>query len=199
MELQDKNLYDIFLKAKRVLEQDRGVSDEIKVFVHTLKMTGYDDEEIEALIGISKRTIRSIIHDPQFSSLKVQSLYDKASETLQRRLDTLSNTILASISKDDLVNASLLQKTTALSQIIDKSRLLQGKSTSNVAMAYEMVNKGKMGLDNAIENEIKMLEEEIKDQTNNCKIITVEAEAEAEAEETKVETKVEVVEDDIFG
>ena len=140
--LNDNDMALLFRKVKQQLAMERKVPDEIRVFIHTLRLTGYRYAEIASLFGLSETGVKSILNDPTFSSPRLQELYVKTESTMRDRLMTLGNTIMASISEEDLEKASLLQKTTSISQIIDKARLLGGKSTSNVALAYELAGKG---------------------------------------------------------
>lgn len=140
--LNEKDMALLFRKVKQTIASERNVSDEIKVFVHSLRLTGYRYAEIAGLFGLTETAVKSILNDPTFSSPRLQELYVKTEATMRDRLMSMGNTIMASISEEDLEKATLLQKTTAISQIIDKARLLGGKSTSNVALAYELAGKG---------------------------------------------------------
>lgn len=140
--MSDKQLQNLFQQAKRKLLLERNIPDEHKVFIHTLKLTGYSDADIATLFGMQVRQVADILKDPTFNSQKLNELYVKSTELMKNRMAALATTILASISDEDLAKASLLQKTTSIAQLIDKSRLLEGKSTSNVAMAYDLVKKG---------------------------------------------------------
>lgn len=57
---------------------------------------------------------------------------DQVKEHETTNLVMLGNSILDRISEKDVENASLLQKTTAYCQLLDKRRLLAGESTENV-------------------------------------------------------------------
>jgi len=58
----------------------------------------------------------------------------------------LSNTILDSISKSDIEKASLLQKVTSSSILIDKRRLLDGESTQNVSHLASLDNLSQLAM-----------------------------------------------------
>lgn len=140
--LSDNDISLLFRKVKQTLAKEKNVPDEIKVFIHSLRLTGYRYSEIATLFNITETAVKSILNDPTFTSSRLQELYTKTEATMRDRLMAMGNTIMASISEEDLEKASLLQKTTAVSQIIDKARLLGGKSTSNIAHAYELAGMG---------------------------------------------------------
>ena len=141
--LTDSEAMKLFSRVKRQIMAERTLPDEFKTFIFALRLSGYKYGEIAALFGIAEEQVRLVLRDPSFSSPRLQELYEKTQATLRDRMMALATTILSSISDDDLENASLLQKTTSLSMLIDKSRLLEGKSTQNIGMAYELTRGGK--------------------------------------------------------
>lgn len=85
-------------------------------------------KEINQLTGLSNTTLVNIRH----GRIKPEKyLVEQLKKGESAKISLIAHTILDSINQDDYDKASLLQKTTAFSQLVDKRRLLDGQSTSN--------------------------------------------------------------------
>lgn len=71
----------------------------------------------------------------------------------------LSNKILDNVTETDIEKASLLQKTTSYSQLLDKRRLLDGESTENLSI-HSTVKSFEDQKEN-ISEQLKSLQEEL--------------------------------------
>lgn len=101
------------------------------LYAQTLIDEGRTYSEIQLATGLCRETIARL----KKGEIKVAShLVDIAKKHESQKLTTITHTILDAISASDLEKASLLQKTTAASQLIDKRRLIDGESTENVSV-----------------------------------------------------------------
>jgi hypothetical protein len=103
-------------------------------FIHakTLIDEGKTVDQIMASTGLCRESVVRV----KKGEIKLADSWVEAAKRVEsKKLTFLSNTILDSINEKDLNSASLLQKTTAASQLIDKRRLIDGESTQNVAHA----------------------------------------------------------------
>ena len=140
-------------------------SDEVKIQCYALRAMGYSYKRIGHALGVSESTAHEWINKPeqQGNSMTMAcraEIVELVKANLASKAFMLSNHILSAISDSDVENASLLQKTTAASQLIDKGRLLDNKSTENIAMlqhytcdAHENITK--------IDEDIERIEAEI--------------------------------------
>lgn len=143
--LSEAELGLLFRRVKQELAKERRIPDEMKVFIHSLRMGGYKVVEIADIFGIDEAVVRGVLADPCFVNGRLGEVYRKAEETMKDRLMGLANTIMGSISEVDIEGSGLLQKSTAIGILIDKARLIGGKSTNNIAMAYELSREGRPG------------------------------------------------------
>lgn len=90
-------------------------------------------KEIGDILGVSKQAVEARISNV----IKLLGDKDKIGEFIARESSILSNAremlISAALDPDAIKKSSTLQLTTAYSQLFDKQRLIDGKSTSNVA------------------------------------------------------------------
>lgn len=89
-------------------------------------------DQIHAATGLSSRTIAKISK----GEIEISPSWVKPLKSVESaKLSALTHQILDSISPDVISKASLLQRTTAAAQLIDKRRLIDGESTANVLHA----------------------------------------------------------------
>jgi|TARA_R100000501_G_C2625668_1_gene119160 transposase-like protein len=116
--------------------------DATKILAIALYAQGHSMGEICSMTDVpSKHTIHRWIHDSAEMETKTQELgYEELVEQCKSRLSSkltlLASRTLSSVTDEDLEKASLLQKATASAIFIDKSRLMENKSTENIALMY---------------------------------------------------------------
>lgn len=118
-------------------------SDTIKATALALVSQGYSYRQAADEVGVrSHNTIREWVarnvEDKGF--LDDFGLHDLASQIKKRmsnRLYTQAHHVFEAMSEKDIESASLLQKVTAGSILIDKARLLAGESTENHAVVVK--------------------------------------------------------------
>lgn len=93
--------------------------------------------EIQYATGLCKQTINRLKKGEIKLATEIISQVKKYESA---KLSTITHTILDAITDEDLHKASLLQKTTAASQLIDKRRLIDGESTENVSVQSMLKN-----------------------------------------------------------
>lgn len=111
---------------------------------------GRSNREIMRLSGLCRESIARIKRgERKIASIWVEAI--KKNESAKHTF--LSNTILDSITTTDIEKASLLQKVTSSSILIDKRRLLDGESTQNVNHLASLDNLSALanGLDKTLE------------------------------------------------
>lgn len=132
------------LTSKRVGRNPKGINRYTKadssgltpyslkyLYAQTLIDEGKGYKEINSLTGLCHATIAKL----KRGEIKLATnLVHIAKKHESQKLTTITHTILDAISASDLEKASLLQKTTAASQLIDKRRLIDGESTENVSV-----------------------------------------------------------------
>ena len=129
----------------------------------SLYASGYSEQQTCDLVGVSKTTIHrwvtQNIDDGGF--LDEYGLHQAANHIKSRmanRQMIMASNILESVSEEDMRKASLLQKTTAHCQLVDKSRLLSGDSTENISVIYGKRDK--------LEDKVSQKEQELRDLAN---------------------------------
>lgn len=98
----------------------------------TLLNEGKTYKHITAVTGLSSTTIARVSKgEIEISPSWIKPL--KSAES--SKLSVLIHSILDSITPDVIEKSSLLQRTTAASQLVDKRRLIDGESTANILHA----------------------------------------------------------------
>ena len=162
-------IYKTFMEARRRTNAVKLIPDEVKCFMISEIMHGETMESVSQRFNISPADLKSVVNDPSFKSPMYMDLMARAEGVLKSRISYIATRVMSSISDKDIQQASLLQKTTAISQMIDKLRLLDNKSTSNVAMVYDIVHTET--------NEAKLQKQQIAGELERLKNeISVEAE-----------------------
>lgn len=112
--------------------------------------------EIQLATGLSKPTICNIKNGKIRVNLDLVGTIKKHESA---KLVMLSNKILDNVTETDIEKASLLQKTTSYSQLLDKRRLLDGESTENLSI-HSTVKSFEDQKEN-ISEQLKSLQEEL--------------------------------------
>lgn len=89
--------------------------------------------QIAQLTGSDKSTVHQTIK-PLLDLVADPESLDKYRARQADIIDTMAARTIASVTDEDYEKASLLQKTTAFCQLVDKSRLISGQSTQNLAV-----------------------------------------------------------------
>ena len=98
----------------------------------TMLTEGKTYREIQAVTGLAPATIANVSKgEIVISTSCIKPL--KSSESA--KLSVLIHSILDSITPDVISKSSLLQRTTAAAQLVDKRRLIDGESTANILHA----------------------------------------------------------------
>ncbi len=89
-------------------------------------------EQIKGVTGLSSATIAKVSK----GEIEISPSWTKQLKSVESsKLTDLTHQILDSITPDVISKSSLLQRTTAAAQLIDKRRLIDGESTANVLHA----------------------------------------------------------------
>jgi transposase-like protein len=116
--------------------------DATKILAIALYSQGHSMAAICSMTGVpSKGTIHNWIHNAAEMETKAQELgyselIEQCKSRLSSKLTLMANRTLSSVTDEDFEKASLLQKATATAIFIDKSRLMENKSTENIALMY---------------------------------------------------------------
>ena len=146
-------------KGKRQAEYPK----EFQVLACALHATGYSIREIAGRLDMSKSTVHNWIHSTDIDgSYGLTELNGHTKRNLAQRQYRISSHILGSISEEDIKKASLLQKTTASSQLIDKARLLDGEATEVIDHVYKKQGKTKRHI-NEFDSDIIDIQAKMKD------------------------------------
>lgn len=97
------------------------------------KLAGQSYQQIADAQGVHKATV----HRHLLPILMKMPNAQEMAEVKQRAADLCAyqaDRIIANISDEDVANASLQQKATSAAILIDKSRLISGESTANIAI-----------------------------------------------------------------
>lgn len=116
------------------------VSTEEKQKVAILAANGKSQRAIGRALDRDNKTVAKVLKEPGVIADKA-----KFEERLADKFEQLTEAILDSVSEDDLLKASLQQKSISAATLLDKSRLIRDKSTQNIAvvMASTAVEAGK--------------------------------------------------------
>jgi hypothetical protein len=98
----------------------------------TMLDAGKTYDQIRGATGLSSATIAKVSK----GEIEISPSWLKPVKSVESaKLTALTHQILDSISPDDISKSSLLQRTTAAAQLIDKRRLIDGESTANILHA----------------------------------------------------------------
>lgn len=100
-----------------------------KQTIATLAAAGKSQRAIGRATGRDNKTIAKVLKEPGV-------IVDKAKieERLANKFESLAESILDSVSEDDLLKASLQQKSISAATMVDKARLIRGQSNMNIAV-----------------------------------------------------------------
>ena len=112
-----------------------GQKDSLKVYAIALKAMGYSLRTIARHMGTTKSSVFRWLNSIEGN----QSLMDISGlikKQLASKQYVLSNNILSSITDGDIKKASLMQKVTSSSILLDKARLIEGEATESIHHFY---------------------------------------------------------------
>jgi hypothetical protein len=104
------------------------VDKEEKQHIAALAATGKSNRAIAKATGRDDKTVAKVLKEPDAIAMKLE-----IEERLAGHFETLAEKILLSVSEDDLLKASLQQKSISAATMVDKARLIRGQSTQNIA------------------------------------------------------------------
>jgi hypothetical protein len=117
------------------------VDVEEKQQIALLAAKGKSQRAIAKAVKRDHRTVAKVLNDPGV-------IADKANieERLADKFEQLTEAILDSVSEDDLLKASLQQKSISAATMLDKARLIRGQSNMNLAviMANAVIEADRM-------------------------------------------------------
>lgn len=108
------------------------VNVEEKQQIALLAATGKSQRAIARAIGRDNKTVAKVLKDPGVMAAKAN-----IEERLADKFEQLTEAILDSVSEDDLLKASLQQKSISAATCLDKSRLLRGASTEIIDLSIK--------------------------------------------------------------
>lgn len=139
----------------------KGYNDAMKAYAIALRSMGNSYGQIAEHLKVGKATVYDWIN-----TLDAPQPLIEVSERIKKQLAAkqymLSNGILSSISDEDIEKASLMQKVTSSSILIDKARLIEGEATESIHHHY---TKKKESDDNIID--VTSSIDELEAQLNN--------------------------------
>lgn len=96
--------------------------------VALLSAHGDSVSKISRKTGLHHTSVKRVLQEPAV-------IVDKAKmeERLASKFEQLAEAILDSVSEDDLLKASLQQKSISSATMLDKARLIRGQSSMNIA------------------------------------------------------------------
>lgn len=109
-------------------------SEELHACAVGLRATGMSYAKIGFVLGCAPNTARHWINQTKVLGGRYGQLVADIKEGIAGKSYLLSNTILSSITDEDIEKANLGTKVTASAILIDKARLAEGKSTENHAV-----------------------------------------------------------------
>lgn len=99
-----------------------------------LAAQGKSNRAIGRKLGRSDMTVAKVLREPEVIATK-----ENIQERLAGKYEKMAEAILDSISEDDLLKASLQQKSISSATLLDKSRLINGQSTSHQAILLRSI------------------------------------------------------------
>lgn len=97
--------------------------------VALLAANGASVNKISKQTGLHHNTVKKVLQQDDIVALKTD-----IEGRLADKFELLAESILNSVSEDDLLKASLQQKSISAATMLDKSRLIRGQSTQNIAV-----------------------------------------------------------------
>ena len=137
---------------------------EIKILAYALHAQGKSLRTIASSLGIKAHsTIADWVHQIELAPpAEAALLIQQIKKTMADKCYMTANRVSNRITDEDIEKASLVQKTTAIGTLIDKARLLEGKSNNNIEVHYEQVDR--LGDEESrLKLEIEALEAELSD------------------------------------
>ena len=138
-----------------------GQKDAIKAYAIALRAMGHSYRTIAKHIGSDKSTVHMWVNDIKENN-PLNDVAGRIKKQLASKQYMLSNGILSSITDEDIQKASLMQKITSSSILIDKARLIEGEATESIHHHY---SKKKESDDNIID--VTSSIDELEAQLNN--------------------------------
>lgn len=102
---------------------------EEKQQIAVLAAKGKSNRAIAKAVNRSDKTVAKVLKDPDIIVVKKDM-----EERLASKFEILADAILDSVSHDDLLKASLQQKSISAATMVDKARLIRGQSNMNIAV-----------------------------------------------------------------
>ena len=137
-----ETIKEIFEPVTETKDLRRKYNDNHKLITLALFAQGKSYREIMEITGVpTKATIHNWIHgaaeyEVELAKIGHSELIERTKNELSNRSYLMANRILSSVDDSDLDKATLLQKTTAYCQMVDKGRLTENKSTDNISLIY---------------------------------------------------------------
>lgn len=111
------------------------ISDELRALVMTLKASGYRNREIALQCRMSESEVNRVIRDPLvLRDYRIQGIVKEVKETMSSKAYLKANEVLDSIDEESIAEAKLKDRVVAFGVLSEKARLLEDKSTANVAV-----------------------------------------------------------------
>ena len=105
-----------------------------KQAIAALAAQGKSNRAIGKAVGRSDKTVAKVLKEPDAIMMK-QEIEDR----LAGHFEILAEKILLAVSEDDLLKASLQQKSISAATMVDKARLIRGRSTNNTSVFFHIV------------------------------------------------------------
>ena len=138
IQIEDETVRDILTRAREHFGKVGKHPDELKVLALTLRSANYSYPQIATIIGVGRTTVMDWVNRPTYDNVGLSELATGIKERMASKLYVNSNQIFNAAMDDDKIDkASHLQLVTSGSIMIDKARLMEGKSTENISMMYQ--------------------------------------------------------------
>jgi len=134
---------------------------ETKLMALAMWSSGMTVKSISRMLGANYVTVLRWMNDSELlKEAQARNVIEKVKSVLSDKHYMLANTILSRVSDDDIDGAGLKEKVLSSSILIDKARLIEGKSTDNIAVLYENIQAmRKQGSE--LDDEVKKLRDEL--------------------------------------
>lgn len=110
------------------------VTLEEKQTIAILSAKGRSNRSISREIGRSDVTVAAVLRKPEIVDLKID-----IQNRLATKFEQLAEAILNAVSEEDLLKASLQQKSISAATMVDKARLIRGQTTNNASVFFQIV------------------------------------------------------------
>lgn len=138
LSIEDITIRQLLERSHTMYQRVGKYPDEIKIFAMVLKQACYTFEEIAAICKVSKRTIQDWHYDPRLDTFELKGLADEIRKRFSDKLYFCSQTAFnEAMSDEKLKKANFQQLVWGASVMLDKARLLENKSTENVAHLHQ--------------------------------------------------------------